>query len=83
MKEQFMVQENNKRRRGKFYDYIVENYDLKINYPFIKELFVKSDFPFVIDFNDNTFWVCESIICCACAAENHKIISINEFKNRQ
>ena len=76
----FIVQEENKRKRGKFYDYITKKYDLKITYPYYKENFIESNFPFVIDFKERLFWVCESVTCCAAAASAHVIISIEEFK---
>ena len=80
MRTQFIVQEDDIKKREKFFDYIIDNYELKIHYPFKKELFVKSKFPFVIDFEDNTFWICNSIICCTCAAQNNSIFSIKQFK---
>ena len=83
MKKQYIVQENNKGKREEFYNYIVNNYNLKIHYPFTKELFIESDFPFVVDFKDNSFWICNSITCLACLAQAHKIISIDDFMNRQ
>lgn len=77
---QFIVQEENKRKRGKFYDYITKKYEFKISYPYYKEEFIKSNFPFVVDFKERLFWVCESVTCCAAAAGAHVIISIEEFK---
>lgn len=41
---------------------------------------INSSFPFVIDFIDNAFWICESITCCACAAQSGKILTIEKFK---
>jgi len=40
---------------------------------------INSKFPFVVDFKRKDFWVCESITCCACAAQNGLIISFEEF----
>ena len=80
MKKQYIVTEGDKKRREEFYDYIVNNYDLKILYPYDKERFSKSAFPFVVDFKKNNFWVCESITCCACASQSKRIITIDEFK---
>ncbi len=82
MRAQFIVQESNKTKREEFYNYINETFDLDICYPYDKELFIKSNFPFVIDFKEHSLWICESIACCACAAGAKLIISINEFKNQ-
>ncbi len=79
---QYIVNENDLLKREEFYDFIVDNYNLKISYPFIKERFVNNHFPFVVDYNDNSFWICESVTCCAAAASNHVIITIDEFKSK-
>ena len=78
-KEQYMVQESDKIRRKEFYDYIVSNYTLKVYDSMYK--MIHSHFPFIVDFKDNSFWVCESITCCACAAQKKKIITIDQFKS--
>ena len=80
MKRQYIIKENNYKKREEFYNYIVSNYNLKILYPYKKELFINSVFPFVVDFKDNTLWICESITSLACASQNGKIITIKEFK---
>ena len=77
---QFIVLEGDKQKRKEFYEYIMKTYKLKKYYPFFKRRFVDSNFPFVVDFGDNSFWVCESVTCCACAAGQHVMISIDEFK---
>ena len=82
MRTQFIVEENDIHKREDFYDYIVNKYDLKILYPYEKERFINSKFPFIVDFKEKNFWVCESITCCAMAAQNHVIITIDEFKER-
>lgn len=81
MKRQFIVQESDKIKREEFYDYINETYNLNNWYPFKKESFVNSNFPFVVDFKEKSFWICDSITCCACAASTNSIINIDEFKN--
>ncbi len=80
MKIQFIIKENDLLKREEFYDYIVDNYNLKISYPFNKERFINNNFPFVVDFGDNSFWICESVTFCAAAASNQAIITIDEFK---
>lgn len=82
MKKQFIVEEFDINKRKKFFDYIVNTYDLKLLYPFTRERFVSNRFPFVVDFAKKQFWICESITCCASAATCNSIISIEEFKER-
>ena len=79
MKKQFIVEESDMQKREKFYDYIINTYDFDILYPYTKERFVSSHFPFIVDFKKNQFWVCESVTCCAAAATCKAIITINEF----
>ena len=82
MRTQFIVEEIDSKKREKFFDYIINKYDLDVTYPYTKDRFVNNRFPFVVDFNDYSLWVCSSITCFACASQNNKIISINEFKER-
>ena len=80
MRKQYIVQESNKNKREKFYDYLKKIYGLNTDYPYTKKYFIESKFPFVIDFKNNNFWICNSITCCALASSNKLIISIEEFK---
>ena len=82
MEKQYIVSESNILKRAYFYDYIINNYSLKILYPFEKEKFINSNFPFIVDLKRNEFWICESITCLACAASNKRIITIEKFKRR-
>ena len=84
MKErtQFIVLEGDKQKRKEFYEYIMSTYHLKKKYPYFKRKFINNKFPFVVDFGDNSFWICESITCCACAAQNHVMVSADEFKSK-
>ncbi len=79
-KTQFIVAVSGKEERKKFYEYIVNTYKLDIHYPFFKKRFVKSAFPFVIDFKEKKFWVCDSVTCCACAAQAKVIYTPDQFK---
>ena len=79
MRDQYMVTEANKEKRKAFYEYIKKNYKLRISYPYTKKRFINSSFPFVVDFADNRFWICDSITCCACAASNKVLYTIDEF----
>ena len=81
MKTQFIVTENDKEKRKYFYNYITNKYNFKIYYPYTKENFIKSNFPFVIDFKEKGFWVCESITCCAGATKN--ILTIDEYLKQE
>lgn len=81
MRKQYIVTESNKSKRSEFYDYITNKYNLKICYPYQKEEFVNSVFPFVIDFKEKRLWMCSSITSLACASQSGKIISINEFES--
>ena len=67
-KMQFIVNVAAKEDRKAFYEYIVNTYKLDIHYLFFKRRFIQSNFPFVIDFKEKIFWICDSITCCACAA---------------
>lgn len=80
MKKQYIVKESDKKKREDFYNYIKKTYNLLNYYPFYKERFVNNSFPFVVDFDDNSFWICESITCCACAASQNVMYTIDEFK---
>ena len=79
-KKQYIVQISGINNREYFFEYINDNYKLK-NY-FTKDYMIHSKFPFVIDFKDKSFWVCESITCCACAAQNNKILSFFQFQKK-
>ena len=41
---------------------------------------INSKFPFVVDHKDKVFWVCESVACCAAAAQNGILITVDEFE---
>ena len=82
MRTQFIVSESDLSKREEFYDYIIDSYDLKIWYPYKKEKFVNNNFPFVIDFEEKSFWICESVTCCACAAQAKVLFTIDEFKEK-
>ena len=83
MRTQFIVAVAGKEKRKAFYEYIVNTYKLDIWYPFLKNRFIKSIFPFVIDFKDQSFWICESITCCACAAQSKVIYTMEMFKSME
>lgn len=75
---QYIVSIAGKENRYNFIKYINSNYKLKQR--FTVDYMVESRFPFVVDFKKKDFWVCESITCCACAAQNGMIISFEQFK---
>ena len=80
MNKQFIISESDILKRNDFYNYITNNYSLKILYPFKKDKFINNIFPFIVDLKRKEFWICESITCLACAASNNKIITIEKFK---
>ena len=79
MRTQFIIREGDKNKRREFYDYIMNKFNYKIIHH-DKEHMINSKFPFVVDYKDKVFWVCESITCCAMAQQNGVIITIDEFK---
>ncbi len=82
MKKQFMVQEHGIKERWNFYFYIHNNYDIVDHFFNLKEEIESDKFPFVVDFKYNSFWICSSVTCCACAAQRKQIISVNKFKEK-
>ena len=81
-KHQFIVRESDKDKRKEFYEYIHNNYKLKDLFHSKQDMIDYNHFPFVVDFKEKKFWVCTSVACCAAAAQNNKIITIQEFKER-
>ncbi len=79
MRKQFIVTESDKSKREEFYYYIISKYKLDICYPYDKNRFIESNFPFVIDFKENSIWICNSITSLACASQSGKIITIDDF----
>ena len=78
--KQFIVMEHDKNKRRTFYNYLVKRYNLDICYPFEKNSFIDSHYPFVIDFSENKLWICNSITCLACASQCGMVVSIDVFK---
>ena len=76
-KKQYIVQIHGLWERNAFYSYIINKY--KLNTYYSREYMIKSSFPFVVDLCTNEFWVCESITCLACAAQNNNTISDEKF----
>ena len=74
---QYIVSVKGDKRRD-FYNYLIRNGYMPIE-RHISDNYINSIFPFVIEDN-NTFWICESITCCACAASRKRIINSEEFK---
>ena len=76
---QYIIREGNINKRKEFYDYIMNKYNFS-NIHYSKDSMINSKFPFVVDFKEKVFWVCESVSCCACAQQAGVIITIDEFK---
>ncbi len=81
-KHQFIVRESDKDKRKEFYEYIHSNYKLEDLFYNKQNMIDYNHFPFVVDFIEKKFWVCTSVACCAAAAQNNRIITIQEFKER-
>lgn len=79
MRTQFIVRVDDKKKREEFFDYICHTYKLKLWYPYNKEEFIASKFPFVVDFKERKIWICSSITCLTCASQAGVIFSIEEF----
>ena len=76
MNRQYIV-ECKPNEREIFYNYlIISGYKPVEN--FKKQRFIDNHFPFVIEPN-NTFWICESISCCAAAKQIGVMISMDDF----
>lgn len=76
---QYIVQCNNISERKIFYNYLIGN-DYKPVDNFKHQNFINNNFPFILEPN-NTFWICESITCCAAAASCGAIITMQEYFN--
>ncbi|MEE3343528.1 MAG: hypothetical protein VZS44_05515 [Bacilli bacterium] len=79
MKKSYIVECHGYNNRALFYEYIHNRFKLKDGY-YDKEYMCHSNYPFVIDLKKKVLYILESITCCACAAQNNQIISINKFK---
>lgn len=77
MKKQYIVKVDGINNRKLFYDYVKSKYHID---DLVNLNLLDSNFPFVVDFKKNSFWICDSITCCACAVQCNKIISEKEFK---
>ncbi len=79
-KTQFIVKVAGKEERKEFYEYIMNIYKLEKWYPFFKKRFISNSFPFVVDFKEKSLWISESVTCCACAASQGVIYTVDQFK---
>lgn len=74
---QYIVSISDMDERIDFYNDILKRYELT---DLLRDGDIESRFPFVVDFNNNTFWVCTSITCLAAAAQCGKIMTIKQFR---
>ena len=79
MEKQYIVQSHNTSERLCFYNYLITNGYVPVK-NFQNQNFINNNFPFVIEAN-RTFWICQSITCCAAAASCGAIISIDDYFN--
>ena len=80
MRKQYIVKCKDTTEREYFYNYLISN-NFKPIEKFKHQNFIDNIFPFVVEPN-NTFWICESITCCAAAASCGVIITVDEYFNR-
>ena len=83
MRTQFIVIENNISKRRDFYYYIKGKYKFNFGYPYYEKYFINYVFPFVVDFKEKGFWICDSITALACASQAKVIITIEEFYEKE
>ena len=77
MDKQYIVNSKDISERETLYNYLMDNgYQPVEN--FKHQEFINNTFPFVIESNQ-TFWICESITCCAAASSCNAIITIYDF----
>ncbi len=79
-KERYIVKENSISKRREFYNYIINNYDLKLYDT--EEHYINNMFPFVVDFKHKKFWICDSITVLRLAEDTDKVITIDEFMEK-
>ena len=77
MHKQYIIKCKDNTERKYFYDYLIGN-NFKPVEKFKHKNFIDNVFPFVVEPN-NTFWICESITCCAAAASCGAIITVDEY----
>lgn len=77
MKKQYIVQSNNINEREIFYNFLINNGYIPVKN---NKNYINNKFPFVVEPN-KTFWICESITCCAAAASCGAIITIDQYFN--
>ena len=78
MNNQYIVNCRNVDERLVLYNYLINNNYQPVH---IYQDIINNKFPFVIESN-NTFWICESITCCAAAVSCGVMITIEEFFNQ-
>ena len=78
---QYLIQEKDITKKKKFYTYIHKKYKLKDMDNLLD--MINKPYPLVVDLDEKNMWICTSITCLACAAQNKQIISIEEFKMKE
>ncbi len=74
---QYIVAISDMDKRVDFYNDILKRYELQ---DLLRESDIESGFPFVVDFDKKTLWVCTSITCLAAASQCGKIMTLDEFR---
>jgi len=79
-KAQYIIVENNIKKRREFYNYIMDNYKLKTYGK--DEAYINNIFPFVVDFKAKKFWICDSVKLCGMAVQYKKTMTMDEFMEK-
>ena len=77
---QYIIEEKDLNKKKEFYNYIHKKYNLKDIHNIDM---INTPYPLVVDLDEKDIWICTSITCLACAAQNNQIISIEEFNKKE
>lgn len=79
MKKQVIVLCRDTNERKYLYNYLINNGFVSKEKK-RKKYYIDIHFPYVIE-PDNTFWICDSITCLACASSKKLIKTLNDYMN--
>jgi hypothetical protein len=77
MNTQHIVRCKDNSERKLLYNYLINNGYEPVEI-FKSQNFISNHFPFVIEPN-KTFWICESVTCCAAATSQGVMKTVDEF----
>ena len=79
MKKQVIVLCRDTNERKYLYNYLINNGFVSKEKK-RKKYYIDNYFPYVIE-PDNTFWICDSITCLACASSKKLIKTLKDYMN--